>query len=69
MTGIRTHDLFGQRRGQRRTAEALIKTFGAKKMAPSFPSVLNTGLPDFSWYKIPKREKIYQITANYTNCP
>jgi hypothetical protein len=21
------------------------------------------------WYKIPKREKIYQITANYTKCP
>jgi hypothetical protein len=27
------------------------------------------GLPDFSWHKIPKREKIYQITANYTKCP
>jgi hypothetical protein len=26
----------------------------------------NPGLPDFSWYKIPKREKIYQIS---TNCP
>jgi hypothetical protein len=26
------------------------------------------GLPDFSWYKIPKREKIYQITTNYTKC-
>jgi hypothetical protein len=26
-------------------------------------------LPDFSWYKIPKGEKIYQITTNYTKCP
>jgi hypothetical protein len=24
------------------------------------------GLSDFSWYKIPKREKIYKITTNYT---
>jgi hypothetical protein len=30
---------------------------------------LTAGLPDFSWYKIPKREKIYQITTNYTKCP
>jgi hypothetical protein len=28
-----------------------------------------TGLPDFFWYKIPKREKINQITTNYTKCP
>jgi hypothetical protein len=28
-----------------------------------------TGLPDFSWYKIPKREKIWQIATNYTKCP
>jgi hypothetical protein len=28
-----------------------------------------TGLPDFSWYKIPKRKIIYQITTNYTKCP
>jgi hypothetical protein len=27
------------------------------------------GLPDFSWYKIPKRGKIYRITTNYTKCP
>jgi hypothetical protein len=27
------------------------------------------GLPDFSWYKIPKREEIYQIITNYTKCP
>jgi hypothetical protein len=25
-----------------------------------------TGLPDFSWYKIPKRGKIYQMTTKYT---
>jgi hypothetical protein len=24
------------------------------------------GLPDFSWYKIPKQEKICQMTINYT---
>jgi hypothetical protein len=23
-------------------------------------------LPDFSWYIIPKREKMYQITTKYT---
>jgi hypothetical protein len=27
------------------------------------------GLPDFSWYKIPKLEKMYQIAKNYTKCP
>jgi hypothetical protein len=26
---------------------------------PSFESFFDTGLPDFSWYKIPKREKIF----------
>jgi hypothetical protein len=25
------------------------------------------GLPDFSWYKITKRDKIYQITTNTPN--
>jgi hypothetical protein len=30
---------------------------------------VRAGLPDFSWYKIPKREKIDQITTNYTKCP
>jgi hypothetical protein len=25
-----------------------------------------SGLPDFSWYNIPEREKIYQMTINYT---
>jgi hypothetical protein len=29
----------------------------------------STGLPDFSWYNTPKREKIYQITIKYTNRP
>jgi hypothetical protein len=28
-----------------------------------------TGLPDFAWYKIPKRGKMYQITTNFTKCP
>jgi hypothetical protein len=27
------------------------------------------GLPDFSWSKIPKRRKIYQITTKYTKWP
>jgi hypothetical protein len=28
------------------------------------------GLPDFSWYNIPKREKYtYQMTTKYTNWP
>jgi hypothetical protein len=26
-------------------------------------------LPDFSWYNIPKLEKIYQIAIKYTKCP
>jgi hypothetical protein len=29
----------------------------------------DSGLPDFSWYSIPKREKIYRITTKYTKCP
>jgi hypothetical protein len=31
--------------------------------------VLNTGLPDFSWSKIPKQGKKYQITTKYTKWP
>jgi hypothetical protein len=27
------------------------------------------GMPDFSWYNIPKREKIYQMTIKYTRGP
>jgi hypothetical protein len=27
------------------------------------------GLPDFSKYKIPKREKIFQMAAKYTKWP
>jgi hypothetical protein len=31
---------------------------------------LGAGLPDFSWYKIPKREKYTKLTqTNYTKCP
>jgi hypothetical protein len=26
-------------------------------------------LPDFSWYKIPKRGEIYQMTTKYTKWP
>jgi hypothetical protein len=29
-------------------------------------SWLDHGLPDFSWYNMPKRKKIYQITMKYT---
>jgi hypothetical protein len=28
-----------------------------------------SGLPDFSWYKIPKRGKIYQMTTKYIKWP
>jgi protoporphyrinogen oxidase len=28
-----------------------------------------SGLPDCSWYNIPKREKIYQIATKYTKWP
>jgi hypothetical protein len=28
----------------------------------------SAGLPDFSWFKIPKLGKIYQITTKYTKC-
>jgi hypothetical protein len=31
--------------------------------------LLGSGLPDVSWYNVPKREKIYQITTKYTKCP
>jgi hypothetical protein len=27
------------------------------------------GLPDFTWYNLPKRKKIYQITVKYTKWP
>jgi hypothetical protein len=30
--------------------------------------ITQPGLPDFSWSKIPKRGKIYQITTKYTKC-
>jgi hypothetical protein len=29
--------------------------------------LIDQGLPDFSWYCIPKREKFYQITKNIPN--
>jgi hypothetical protein len=31
--------------------------------------IFKTGLPDFSWFKIPKRGKIIQITTKYTKWP
>jgi hypothetical protein len=30
-------------------------------------ALLPAGLPDFSWYKIPKQGKIYQMATKYTN--
>jgi hypothetical protein len=30
---------------------------------------LRTGLPDLSWYNIPKRGKLYQMTIKYTKWP
>jgi hypothetical protein len=32
-------------------------------------TMMRTGLPDFSWYNIPKRGKMYQITTKYTKLP
>jgi hypothetical protein len=29
----------------------------------------NPGLPDFSWYNIPKRGEKYQMTTKYTKWP
>jgi hypothetical protein len=31
----------------------------------SFGSSFTSGLPDFSWYNLPTRGKIYQITTKY----
>jgi hypothetical protein len=30
---------------------------------------LEAGLPDFCWFKIPKRGEIYQVTTKYTKLP
>jgi hypothetical protein len=32
-------------------------------------SVCMSGVPDFSWYNIPKRETMYQINIKYTKWP
>jgi hypothetical protein len=38
-----------------------------KNMRISLPTkYFESGLPDFSWYNIPKRVEIYQITTKYT---
>jgi hypothetical protein len=46
--------------------------FGNKTI-PNYPGGVvwwyRPGLPDFSWSKIPKRGKIYQITTKYTKWP
>jgi hypothetical protein len=34
-----------------------------------FRKQYNSGLPDFYWYNIPKREQIYQIIIKYTKWP
>jgi hypothetical protein len=39
------------------------------KFATSSLELQISGLPDFSWYSIPKRGKIYQMTTNYTKWP
>jgi hypothetical protein len=33
------------------------------------PTLTRAGLPDFSWFKIPKRGEIYQMITKYTNWP
>jgi hypothetical protein len=37
----------------------------------SKPEPMNVppGLPDFSWYMLPKPEKMYQTVINYAKCP
>jgi hypothetical protein len=44
-----------------------------KETCGNLISLLETGLPDFSWYNIPKRGKICQITTRFQNahniCP
>jgi hypothetical protein len=42
---------------------AAAATFGWKKI-----KALQIRVARFFWYKIPKQEKIYQITTNYTKC-
>jgi hypothetical protein len=49
-------------------------TFLVANYANSLPTQDNvrqpeSGLPDFSWYNIPKWEKIYQMTTKYTQWP
>jgi hypothetical protein len=39
------------------------------KLSLKGSSIVRTGLPDFSGYNIPTREKIYQITIKYTKWP
>jgi hypothetical protein len=36
------------------------------KIAPQSQLLSQPGLPDFSWYNLPKRGKIYHIIAKYT---
>jgi hypothetical protein len=43
--------------------------FHRKRVATPKESGLEPGLPDFSWYNIPKGGKIYQMTTKYTKWP
>jgi hypothetical protein len=48
-----------------------VKTFRKKFYSPTVCAicVCLPGLPDFSWYNIPNRGKIYQITLKYLKWP
>jgi hypothetical protein len=47
------------------TLEVLSVNFGRSGFIKSTPEA---GLPDVSWYKIPKRNKYTKITTKYTKC-
>jgi hypothetical protein len=54
------------RADSRRQREIPIIVFDMK--FSSFSTLWEPGLPDFSWHKIPKRDKTYQISTNFTKC-
>jgi hypothetical protein len=35
----------------------------------NYAAVQRPGLPDFSWYNVPKRGKIYHVATKYPKCP
>jgi hypothetical protein len=47
----------------------ILKAFQRCRHLRSRVRALLQGLPDFSWYNIPKRGKIYKITTKFTKFP